>query len=161
MNTQIKFDDDHLVNALGKGTITIVTKKDEKIDTHDFYYYVQSPKHNLLSVGQLNENVFEFKFKGPTCTILDRQPSQRVIARIQMTNNKMFPLVIKIVNHSLPYAQFVTSYDETWLWHLRYGHLAFNKLNILRKKSMVLGLLVIGVHHKPWKKLYACQTPKK
>lgn len=108
-------------------------------------------KHNLLSVGQMSQNGFEVKFKGTTCTILDRSPSQRVIARIQMTKNRMFPLVMRIFKHSLLYAQFLTRYDETWLWHLRYGHLDFNKLEILQKKSMVLDIPMIDVHYNPWK----------
>jgi hypothetical protein len=29
--------------------------------------------------------------------------------------------------------------DESWLWHLRYGHLHFGGLDLLQKKKMVKG----------------------
>ena len=47
--------------------------------------------------------------------------------------------------HSMSYAQYVTSCDETWLWHLRYGHLSFRGLHGLQRESMVLGLHEIDV----------------
>ena len=54
-----------------KGNITIVNNLDEKKDIHDGYY-VHSLKHNLLSIGEISENGFEFKFKGPKYTIIDK-----------------------------------------------------------------------------------------
>lgn len=40
---------------------------------------------------QKGYNVF---FKNDVCTILDRPPSRQLIAKVQMTKNKMFPIKI-------------------------------------------------------------------
>ncbi len=47
---EIKLGNDHLVHALGRGTITIANKKSEKKYIHNVYY-VENLKHNLLGVG--------------------------------------------------------------------------------------------------------------
>ena len=89
------------------------------MDIHNVYY-VQNMKHNLMSVGKMSENGFDVKFRRTTCTIFDKPPSQRVIENIEMTKNRMYPLVMRNSKQSMPYAQYVLSSDETWLWHLRY-----------------------------------------
>lgn len=63
----------------------------------------------------------------------------------------MFPLVMRNTNQPQSYAQNVTSSDETWLWHLRYGHLSFHNLSILKKKCMVKALPLINANHDPCK----------
>jgi len=52
------------------------------------------------------------------------------------------------------------SLDESWLWHLRYGHLHFGGLDLLHKKQTVKGLpciqqpasscesFILGKHHR-------------
>jgi len=52
------------------------------------------------------------------------------------------------------------SLDESWLWHLRYGHLHYGGLELLQKKQMVKGLpciqqptsscesCILGKHHR-------------
>ena len=47
----------------------------------------------------------------------------------------MLPLILRNLNS-----------DETWLWHLRYGHLPFSSLSLLQKKSMVKGFPIINEH---------------
>ena len=121
-----------LVNALWKDTISVITKQNEKKAISNVYF-IQDIKQNLLNVGQLSQNGYELIFKEPTCILLNKLPSQKVLERIKMTKNKMFPLVIKIVNYlSQSYAQVITSLDETCLWHLRYGHLSFKSQLILK-----------------------------
>lgn len=54
-----------------------------------------------------------------------------------MTNNKMFPLEVSMVDR----CAMVASMDsETRLWHLRNGHLNINGLKLLSRKEMVFGL---------------------
>jgi len=115
IKTRIKLGDGHLVNSLGKGIVTVVTKQNEKKKNIHDVYYVQGMKHNLLSVGQVNENGFKFKFKGHTYIIIDRPHNERVIEMIQKNKKRMFPLVMRNVKHSLSYAQFVTNSNETTL----------------------------------------------
>lgn len=49
----------------------------------------------------MSENSFEVNFKDPIYTILDIPLTQRVIARIEMTKNRMFPLVMRNAKHFL------------------------------------------------------------
>jgi hypothetical protein len=71
-----------------------------------------------------------------------------LIAKVEMTKNRMFPLrnqselflepqgLQKVVELS-----FKASYkNESWLWHLRLGHLNFKGLQLLYNKRMVYGL---------------------
>jgi hypothetical protein len=77
------------------------------------------------------------RFKDSACTILDKTPSKILVSKVQMTKNKMSPLNMRSVNISQSYAQNVSSIDETWLWHLRYGHLPLRSLSLLQKHSML------------------------
>ena len=97
----------------------------------------------------MSENGFEVSFKGPTCIILDKPPNKMVIARVHMTRNRLYPLNLRSVKQPISYAQYVTNFDENWFWHLRYGLLAFNNLDMLKKRLMVVGLLAIDVLHNP------------
>jgi hypothetical protein len=143
VTSQIKLGDDYQKKVVGKGIIYVLTKQDEKKDIHDVYY-VPGLRHNLMSVGQMNEHGYKVIFEGSKCTILDKPPSKKIIATIQMTKNRMFPLILRNVSLSQSYAQNVSSSDETWLWHLRYGHLPFSSLSLLQKKSMVKGFPIIN-----------------
>jgi hypothetical protein len=58
---QIKLGYDYQNNFLGKGVIYVLTKKDEKKDIH-YVYYVLGVRHNLMSVGKMNEHVYRVIF---------------------------------------------------------------------------------------------------
>lgn len=88
---EIKLENDTVVFVMGKGVINVLTKNGKKRFIPDVYY-VPGLKHNLMSVGQLIEKGYRVLFKNDVCTILDRNPSDRLIAKVQMTKNKMFPL---------------------------------------------------------------------
>ena len=95
------------------------------------------------------------------CTIMDIPPRKKIIAEIQMTNNRMFPLKLnrglkgKRKNAVVVTQQFFQKEvkDENWLWHLRFGHLNFGGLNLLHRKGMVRGLPLI---EKPDKLCEGC-----
>jgi hypothetical protein len=148
IQSEITLGDDYHVKALGKGVVSVLTKKNEKKYILDVFY-VPNLRHNLISIGQLSQNGYDVRFKDSTCTILDKPPSRRLVAKVQMTKNRMFPLNLRSVNMSQSYAQNVSSTDETWLWHLRYGHLPFRSLSLLQKQSMVKGLPILNEQTNP------------
>jgi hypothetical protein len=152
MDTSIKSEitlrGDSQVKDLGKGIVFVLTKHDQKKDIH-YVYYVPNLKNNLVSVGQLMEHSYYVLFKGSTCLILDKPPSRKLIAKIQMTKNRMFPLNLRSVNLSHSHAQNVSSTNETLLWHARFGHLPFRSLSLLQKHSMVKGLPVLNEQDNP------------
>ncbi|KAL5773210.1 hypothetical protein ACOSQ2_013134 [Xanthoceras sorbifolium] len=60
------------------------------------------------------------------CTFNYKQ--KRLIGKVNITSNCLFPLLIKDVN--LPCFSFVIG-DENWLWHLQFGHVNFRSLKLL------------------------------
>ena len=97
-------------------------------------YYVPNRKQNLLSLGQLMENVYKVNFEDDTCTIFDKSPRRTLLAKLQMTKNRLFPLENKSMNM---YAHNVSTTNENELWHYRYGHLPFQSMSLLQKQCMV------------------------
>lgn len=81
------------------------------------------------------EKGYDIKMKNGYCNMEDDYSYS--IARLQMSKNRMFPLKLK--NVSQPgFATMVK--DDTWLWHLRLGHLNFNGMKLLYQKNMMNGL---------------------
>ena len=78
----------------GKGVILVYTKNDERRKIYDVYY-VPRMKHNLLSVGKLIEKKYRVFFKSKVCTVYDKYPSKQLISRVEMTKNRMLPLIMR------------------------------------------------------------------
>ena len=97
---------------------------------HDIYY-VPGLMCNLLSVGKLLEKEDRVFFQNKVCTIYDKYPSKPLIARVEMTKNIMFPLTMRNDLTNSLNAYKTKSLDQSWLWHLRYGHLHFGVLDFL------------------------------
>ena len=119
---------------MGTGKVTFQTKGNT---THSIsnVFFVSNLKTNLLSVGQLQEKGYEIFIKDGVCLIQDAKLG--LIAQVNMTMNRMFPLYLHHTTHSC----FSTKLkDAAWLWHFRYGHLNFGGLKILQQKNMVSGL---------------------
>nr|GMD79448.1 Retrovirus-related Pol polyprotein from transposon TNT 1-94 [Ipomoea batatas] len=86
------------------------------------------------------EKGYEILIKNGECQIRDENFG--LIARVKMTENRMFPLYLRHSSHSC----FASKLDDVaWLWHFRYSHLNFGGLRILQQKNMVSGLPQISV----------------
>jgi hypothetical protein len=57
-----------------------------------YVYYAPGLKHNLIGVGQHTKKGYNVIFKGNDCYIYDKPPNKMSIARVKMTNNRMYPL---------------------------------------------------------------------
>jgi hypothetical protein len=77
------------------------------------------------------EEKYKVFFKNKVCTIYDKSPSKKLIARVEMTMNRTFLLVMRNDLSGSLNAYKDGSLDESWLWHLRYGHLHFGGLDLL------------------------------
>jgi hypothetical protein len=126
---------DHLKVAIkGKGMILIKLKN----KSHQFIgdvYYIPTVKSNILNLGQLLEKGYEIKMKDCTLTLLDTKGD--MIAKVVMIKNKMFLLNIET---DLPKLLNACVKDETWLWHMRLGHVNFDSLKMMTQKEMLKGL---------------------
>ena len=94
--TNIKLGDDFLVQAKGKGIIPILTKQNEKMAIHEVFY-VPHMTVNLISIGQLLQNKYDVRFHDTYCAIYDKPPNKRLIAKVEMTKNRIFPLSFRNV----------------------------------------------------------------
>ncbi|MBZ1524079.1 hypothetical protein J3336_11715, partial [Leuconostoc mesenteroides] len=78
----------------GKGKVSIRARNGEQMILREVYY-VPGLKCNLLSIGQLINKGYNVFFKDHMCTIKDTPPSKKIIAQVQMTSDKMFPLKLR------------------------------------------------------------------
>lgn len=131
VKTKVNLGTDKTMEVDGKGVVNILTKHGES-KTISEVYYVPSLKHNMISVGQLTQKGYKVIFRGQGCVIYDKPSNKQLIVKVQVTRNKLFPL---IMNYNAQENSFtVACSDDYWLWHFRFGHLHFSSLVLLQQK---------------------------
>ncbi|XP_049411903.1 uncharacterized protein LOC125874867 [Solanum stenotomum] len=80
ITNKVRMENGALVDAEGKGTISINIKRSGK-QIHDVLYV---PEENLLSVDQLMENGYFVVFRDNDCKIYDKIESNQVIVEVEM-----------------------------------------------------------------------------
>ncbi|KAM1480370.1 hypothetical protein ACFX2I_027522 [Malus domestica] len=134
----ISFGDKSKIPVKGKGNILIPLKN----GGHQLIsnvYYVPNMKSNILSLGQLLEKGYDIHMKNYSLFL--RDDKGRLIAKVKMSKNRMFPMNIQ---NDVAKCLKTCYKDTSWLWHLRFGHLNFEGLELLSKKEMVRGLPCIN-----------------
>ena len=128
------------ISVKGKFRVSILARNEEQKFVPDVYY-VPSLKCNILSIGQLIDKGYNVFFKYDVCIITDIPPSNKFIAKVKITRNRMFPLKLRANLKERRNVAVVTQEvfqeevnDENWLWHLIFGHLNFRGLNLLHRK---------------------------
>ncbi|XP_077221031.1 uncharacterized protein LOC143854809 [Tasmannia lanceolata] len=92
LQSEVRTGDDMRLFERGSDDILVQTKKGvERISN---VFYVPGLKHNLLSVGQLLMKGHDVHFKEDVCEI--KVKNHILIAKVRMTQNKMFPLKFQI-----------------------------------------------------------------
>ncbi|KAA8546163.1 hypothetical protein F0562_020943 [Nyssa sinensis] len=117
-SSQVKLGDGKSKNVEGKGIVSILTKGGKEKFIHDVLY-VPCLTQNLLSVGQMIQKGYKLVFDGEECLIFDKKNSTTV-AKVDMTSNRVFPLGASLSDQVVLKSE---SADESYIWHLRYGHL--------------------------------------
>lgn len=82
VKSQVRLGNIELVEAKGKGIITIKTKKGTRFIQN--VLFVLSLKWNLLNMGQMIQNGYSFHFKEDTCTIDSKNNKSLVIVIMKM-----------------------------------------------------------------------------
>ena len=131
----VKLGDGKLKKVEGKGTIAVNTNGGNRKFIHDVLY-VPSLSQNLLSVGQLLRKGYSLLFDDGECTIYDKK-HKLTVAKVGMSRNNVFPLSMPSNEKIALKCEHV---DDSHLWHLRYGHLNYQGLQLLKKRNMVVGL---------------------
>nr|GEY30121.1 retrovirus-related Pol polyprotein from transposon TNT 1-94 [Tanacetum cinerariifolium] len=67
--------------------------------------------------------------------IIKNKATNEIVSRAYMTENRMFPL-----KFSTDAVLMSKNLEESELWHLRYGHLNYRGLQLLKSKEMVANL---------------------
>ncbi|KAI3690759.1 hypothetical protein L2E82_48966 [Cichorium intybus] len=114
LKKEVRTGDDKRLSVYGTGDIMVITKLGKKKIQN--VYYVPGLRHNLLSVGQLLQRNYDIHFKNGSCLIKD--PSGNTLGRINMTENKMFPLNFK---EETLFSFKLTTEQTALLWHHRFG----------------------------------------
>lgn len=130
---QVQLGDGKRVQAEGKGVITVKLKSGDERQIHDVLY-IPGLAHNLLSIGQLVQKGYSITFLNNFCEVRDLDCG--LVMKVEMTANNMFPFTFSSVDCAL----HVSTNSDSWLWHMRYGHLHFSGLKLLNQKNMVIGL---------------------
>ncbi|GJW50832.1 RNA-directed DNA polymerase, eukaryota, reverse transcriptase zinc-binding domain protein, partial [Tanacetum coccineum] len=104
----------------------MVTLRNEKKLIHDVHF-APCLAHNLMSVGQLIETCHSVLFDDGKCVVKNKRTS-KAIAHAYMSHNRVFPLVFSSHMES---AVVTKTMEETELWHLRYGHLSTDVLELI------------------------------
>ncbi|KAL4273407.1 hypothetical protein GQ457_13G009120 [Hibiscus cannabinus] len=135
---RVIFGDDSHAEVKGKGKVMITQKNGEKKYITDVYY-VPAMKSNIISLGQLLEKGYEVQMKNRSLSLKNNKGE--LVVQVDMTRNRLF--TIDIESGEVKCMKTAIK-DDSWLWHLRYGHLGFSGLKLLSKAKMVNGLREIN-----------------
>lgn len=83
-------------------------------------------KTSLLSIGQLREKGYKMTLRDRLFFVFDQQGT--LVLNAPLTKNRMFQVDISAGVYNCLNAIIK---DESWLWHLRFGHLNFQSLKML------------------------------
>ncbi|CAL2258380.1 unnamed protein product [Prunus armeniaca] len=135
LSSKVKMGTGEVVPVAGKGTLVIKTKLGKK-HIHEVML-VPGLEENLLSVGQMMEHGYHLVFGGNVVSVYDNQSLENLIVKVQMTNNRCFPLTM------MPASELVLKASVTHClqtWHKRLGHLNERSIKLLENQGMVHGL---------------------
>ncbi|GKV47387.1 hypothetical protein SLEP1_g54294 [Rubroshorea leprosula] len=132
--SKVKFADESTVPVMGKGRILIKLKNGDHNYISDVFY-VPDMKSNLLSLSQLLERGYNMLLCDNQLSIFDVKGT--LILKAPLSKNRMFRVDIASEVYTCLSAILK---DDSWLWHLRFGHLNFRSLKLHAQKNMVKGL---------------------
>lgn len=135
IHTKVKLGNGDLVYAKGKGTVVLHTDQGKKVISD--VLYVPQLDQNLLSVAQLIKKGYSVLFQNNFCQILDL--NGLLVLSIPMINNSF-----SIQWNSTSVCVSVSTLNNTWLWHKRYGHINLKSLQFAYKHNFITGLSSIA-----------------
>ena len=118
LNAKVKMGTGEVVGVAGIGTLVIETKMGRKHIQE--VMLVPGLEENLLSVGQMLEHGYYLLFGGTAVCIYDSCNLNGLVAKVQMTGNRCFPLTMM---HATSLALKASVSHCTQIWHKRLGHL--------------------------------------
>ena len=135
--SSIKLGNNSTIEVAGKGMLEVPTKHGMK-KMHNVYH-TPDMAHSLLSIGQMLENNYKLVFDDGKCDIIDKNHGHKLVATVKMSSNRLFPLKLGEKGYNI--LANVAIKDESWLWHLRFGHVNFSSLKL--SHELVHGLPLV------------------
>jgi transposase InsO family protein len=126
-NGSVSFRNDNSAKIIGEGTIQIGNKNKKAQNV----LLVEDMKHNLLSVSQMCDQGHKVTFDSQKCEIR-REGSGKLVGTAARTSNNIYVLS-EIGNEKC----CLGKEDESWLWHIRMGHMHFDNLVKVNKREAV------------------------
>ncbi|XP_028184889.1 uncharacterized protein LOC114371738 [Glycine soja] len=125
--SKVRFADNRVIQAEGAGNVAIRRLDGRQAMITDVLY-VPGMKSNLISMGQPLEKGFSMKMSNGSLEVYDT--TKKMIMKAPLARNRTFKVNLNTIEPQCFSA--VTLSDDSWLWHLRLGHLNFKDLSLLR-----------------------------
>jgi transposase InsO family protein len=131
VNGQVKFGDGNTVEICGRGSVLMQCHTGEHRVLTDVYF-IPRLKSNIISLGQLDEIGCNYSGGDGVLTVWDKQ--RRILAKVNKTKNRMYILNLQPTE---PVCLLAHAKEQSWLWHMRFGHVNFRALRSLAAEGMV------------------------
>ncbi|CAL1393467.1 unnamed protein product [Linum trigynum] len=128
--SQVKLGDGKKLKVEGKGTVVVCTEEGNKTLIRDVLY-VPELTLNLLSMGQLMLKNYKLLFDNGVCDIINKADNFMVV-KVLMTSNRIFSLAMS-QNGEVAFKS--ENRDQSFQWHLGYGHPNFKGLKLLKQNN--------------------------
>ncbi|GJZ41320.1 zinc finger, CCHC-type containing protein [Tanacetum coccineum] len=93
-------------------------------------YYIPNLKSNILSLGQLTEIGCKIIMDGNKLTLYDK--NKKLLMKVERSKNRLYNIRLQI---EAPICLLANVDNQAWLWHARLGHLNFDDINKMTRRS--------------------------
>ncbi|XP_014511675.1 uncharacterized protein LOC106770373 [Vigna radiata var. radiata] len=155
--SKVKFADDSTLKVEGSGDVVINRRNGSQVVISNVLY-VPDMKCNLLSIGQLVEKGFTV-IMGNQNRVEIYDNKNRLVLISKTSDNRTFQVCFDGVENV--HCLSAVKNEESWKWHLRFGHLNFRDLQGLEEKAMVTGMPPISLSDDACKSCLAGKQPRK
>ncbi|KAL8107457.1 hypothetical protein AgCh_024023 [Apium graveolens] len=130
----VRFGDGSTVNVKGRGTVSFACKNGEVKLLNDVYF-IPSLRNNIISLGQLSEDGDKVVIEGEYLSVYDEKG--RLLMRVRRSTNRLYKIWLEESTHMALLAKID---ENSWLWHVRLGHVNFQALSQMSRDEMVYGI---------------------
>lgn len=114
---KVRFGDDSCIDIKGKGSILFCSKDGGKKILADVYF-IPDLKINIISLGQATESGCDIRMKDDYLTLRERDG--RLITSAKRSRNRLYKVLIDIVESRCKQTEALLSYSVKW--HSQLGH---------------------------------------